>query len=881
MKTRKWIILLIAAILTVIVAITVVGCKPEVTDDPDPNNPQDQPKNVTALKANLLAMSGYTEEITVEGANFDFKDQTIALSMINNFCTNISLSAMSQAKIDALATKDFEGMEGPQDILSLELTEDDFVIIATALYAAGVTTFNNASLFDAAEAAAQAYIASVPAETKGVFEEYAEYYAVAEALQRGYQLNQNTTQADIDAGIALLATVDLVGDPTIVGVEGNDLKYQLETGIIYVAEQAMWDAIDTINELENPIRSAAQQKEGAQAINENSEFFGTFANWASVFSENQQTVDANTLTWLGNWLDGVKEIAPDTSIVIPTSVDGLTSEWIASVEREIKNIRTDLQRIAQDYEDYARIAYQAQGMEILPEEGFIFSSGLQARLQALMPELPVFAYRAINTMFGDEFVALISGDFNGLGDLLGGTEIVAMIDSLKTNLSELSAFVTTNQADLLLLKAEFSSMASNDTYRYIKEQLLVGTEIIDALVTLVPEAEDFIQGLVEPLNATNINGILDSLDPEIDVQLQMNAGIYLAKIADALLTKYPGPTEEEPEEPTEEPANFADDLCELIFDYSSDHLHLELLISVYDRFEALLPEEEPDEITADMIIKYELYTTLKNLMLQFEAVSVPETLEGYYYELQAELDGEVGTTIDDFSDADQVGNYIIAVNAYMDNLVDDTVDGVRLTMNTLISVALEETVYATLDPVIIGALAECEPVTEKEDYSEDEAYLALIEPLTNFLNIFIEMGMFSGEEGQMPPIGSEEGLSAFMEGFMEGMMGENNFDVEDYETLLTPEVPLQFIADVENRQLFKIVATDTGKTQFTVDIENSGYWGEFEFLHPDGEEFYNWQGGPIELNLYAGMTYYISFIAEEAGTLSMSDIAPTSYSLPD
>ena len=174
-------------------------------------------------------------------------------------------------------------MEGPQDLLSLDLTEDDFVILATAMYAAGVTTYNNASLFDAAETAAQAYIASVPAETKAIFEEYAEYYAVVEALQRGYELDQNTTQADIDAGIALLATVDLEGDPEIVGVQGRGLRDQLENGIINVAEQAMWDIIDGNKRVSRPIRSAAQEKEGALAIIENSYTFGTFANWVSPY----------------------------------------------------------------------------------------------------------------------------------------------------------------------------------------------------------------------------------------------------------------------------------------------------------------------------------------------------------------------------------------------------------------------------------------------------------------------------------------------------------------------------------------------------------------------------------------------------------------------
>ena len=322
---------------------------------------------------------------------------------------------------------------------------------------------------------------------------------------------------------------------------------------------------------------------------------------------------------------------------------------MASVERN-QNIRTDLQRIAQDYEDYARIAFQAQEMEILPEESFLFSSGIQARLQALMPELPVFTYRAINTMFGDEVVELISGEFEGLGDL-GGTELVAMIDSLKTNLSELSDFVVDNESDLLLLKAEFAAMAANDTYRFIKSQLLVGTEIIDAMVNLVPSAEVFIQGLVEPLNATNINGIFDSLDAELDVEVQMNAGIYLAKVADALLTKYP------------ESADFADDLCELIFDHSSDHLHLQFLESVQEIFVDLLPEES-EAITEDMILNYEHYVSLKETMIGFEMISVPETIEGYYNQLQEELDGEVGTTITDFADATQVGNYIILVNAY-------------------------------------------------------------------------------------------------------------------------------------------------------------------------------------------------------------------------
>ncbi|NLT17929.1 MAG: hypothetical protein GXY10_00815 [Clostridiales bacterium] len=872
MKTRKWIILLIAAILTVIIAITVVGCNPEDTGNPDdPNNPLDQPKNVTALKANLLAMSGYSEEITVEGANYDFRDQAISLSMINNFCTNVSLSAMSQAKIDALATKDFQAMEGPQDLLTLDLTEDDFVILATAMYAAGVTTYNNASLFDAAETAAQAYIASVPAGTKAIFEEYAEYYAVVEALQRGYELDQNTTQADIDAGIALLATVDLVGDPEIVGVE-ESLRSQLENGIIYVAEQAMWDAIDEINDLADPIRSAAQEKEGALAINKNGTF-GTFANWARTLSDHEQTVDASTLLWLGNWLDGVKEIAPDTTITIPTSVDGLTSEWMASVEREIKNIRTDLQRIAQDYEDYARIAFQAQGMEILPEESFLFSSGIQARLQALMPELPVFTYRAINTMFGDEVVELISGEFEGLGDL-GGTELVAMIDSLKTNLSELSDFVVDNESDLLLLKAEFAAMAANDTYRFIKSQLLVGTEIIDAMVNLVPSAEVFIQGLVEPLNATNINGIFDSLDAELDVEVQMNAGIYLAKVADALLTKYP------------ESADFADDLCELIFDHSSDHLHLQFLESVQGIFVDLLPEES-EAITEDMILNYEHYVILKELMIQFEMISVPETIEGYYNQLQEELGGAVGTTITDFTDATQVGNYIIAVNAYMDNLINDAEDGVKVTMRTLISESLAQTVYATLDTEIIGALSDCVAVTEKEDYSEDEDYQALAGAMTDFLNIFIGMGMFDEEDYEMPLIGESGGLTveelfgSFMEGLFEGMMGDNGF--EDVETLLTPSDPFEFIGDEENAQWFKIVATDTGETQISVAIDNSAWWGQFKFLSPDGEVFSNWYEyeGDMYLNLYAGMTYYISFYADDAGTLSMSEIEATSYSLPD
>ncbi|MFA7664382.1 MAG: hypothetical protein WCY33_06285, partial [Clostridia bacterium] len=81
-----------------------------------------------------------------------------------------------------------------------------------------------------------------------------------------------------------------------------------------------------------------------------------------------------------------------------------------------------------------------------------------------------------------------------------------------------------------------------------------------------------------------------------------------------------------------------------------------------------------------------------------------------------------------------------------------------------------------------------------------------------------------------------------------------------------------------NAQWFKIVATDTGETQISVEIQNSAWWGEFDFLSPDGEEFYNWYGGDMYLNLYAGMTYYISFYADDAGTLSMSEIVPESYS---
>jgi hypothetical protein len=879
MKTRKWIILLIAAILTVIVAITVVGCKPEVTDDPDPNNPQDQPKNVTALKANLLAMSGYTEEITVEGANFDFKDQTIALSMINNFCTNISLSAMSQAKIDALATKDFEGMEGPQDILSLELTEDDFVIIATALYAAGVTTFNNASLFDAAEAAAQAYIASVPTETKDIFAKYAEYYAVSEALQRGYQLNQNTTQADIDAGIALLATVDLVGDPAIVGIEDRSLRDQLVNGIIEVAEEAMWEAVNAINQLADPVRTAAQLKQSSPAISKDQEDDGSFANWALILNDDGQTVDASTLTWLGDWLDAVKEVAPDTTITIPSSTDGLTTEWINSVEEELGNIYSDLQRVAQDYENYARVAYQAQGMEILPEEGFIFGSGIQARIQALMPELPVFAYRAINTMFGDEFIALISGDFNGLGDLLGGTELVSMIDSLKTNLSELSAFVTTNQSDLLLLKAEFSSMASNDTFRYMREQLLVGAEVIDALVNFVPFAEDFIQGLAEPLNATNINGIIDAIDEELDVEVQMNAGIYLAKIADSLLTKYP------------EPSDFADDLCGLIFDHSSGHLHLQLLESVHGMFAGMLPQGS-EAITQDMEDNYVLYVDLKEESLELGMQTVPAAIEDSYNTLQeifewAETEfgaAEFGTTITDFADATQVGNYIIAVNAYMDNLINDAEDGVKVTMNTLISEALGATVYATLDAEVIGDLAACVPVTAKEDYSADEDYAVLADAMTDLLNIFIGMGMFNDGEEQMPLIGEAGGLTveelfgSFMGGLIEGMLGGN--DYSEIETVLTPSDPFELIADGQNAQWVKIVATETGRTQISVQTENYQY-RDLVVYSPNGNEFFKHWGGDIYLYLYAGMTYYVSVISEEVGTISMTEIAAESYPMPD
>lgn len=86
------------------------------------------------------------------------------------------------------------------------------------------------------------------------------------------------------------------------------------------------------------------------------------------------------------------------------------------------------------------------------------------------------------------------------------------------------------------------------------------SEGIDILINFIPSATTFFIDTLEPVTPAIINGIFDSLDAK-DVEVQMNAGIYYAKMINALLEKYP------------EANGLAQAIKELLFDKTTGFLH--------------------------------------------------------------------------------------------------------------------------------------------------------------------------------------------------------------------------------------------------------------------------------------------------------------------
>lgn len=857
MKKNKWIILLIAMLLTVVITITVAGCKPADTDE----TPGDQTiiptsKNVSALKANLLSMSGFTEEITVEGADYNFREQAVVLSIINNFCANISASSMSQAKIDALATKNFEIMEGPQDIFSLGLTEDDFAIVSTALFAAAVTTYNNPTLLDGAEAAAVAFINSFDAEKKTDFADYAKYYAVLESLQRIKELGEEVNEADITAGKALLESIELEDecDPN------ESIMSQFQQGIYGVIEQKVSEARSPL--YQDRTDAEIEAREVAQLYQ--SWNFGTFYNWASEYQDTNPNADASTLAWLGEWLAAIKIVDPAINVTIPATVNGLSKEWIESVRKELKRRERNFDIISRDYEYYAQVFYQSQGLELFSEEMIFANTTIQPQIQALLPSLPAFAYRASNSLLTEDILLLFTGesgpDFSDLDISL----VVAMVDSMKTNLTELKAFVLANNDNLLSLKAAIDNLVDNPDQRFTRQMLMHLSEILTAVTKTLPSTIDFIQTVLAPLNAETITGIYNSLNIENDVEVQMNFGIYFAKIAENLLDEFATPTV------------FATKLNELIFDYSEDHIQFLLIGQIGDMvFDKI---GEPEEITETMMENAMLFVGGKDLLLKSKESSVPQIIENGYDALQELLpEGAVSVTITDFANNTQVQAYYAAVNTYLNTLIEGD-EGVRTTLQTAMELFLAP-IYDEIDTDVITALAACAPVTAKDSYSEDIAYQALITPMTNFMNMLVDAGFFDHGDEIMPPIEDEEGLKAvfggFVTGFLEGMLSEEGDDFSNVTDQLTDTTPYD-ISGTEDEYLVKITPTKTGTITLTFAV-GDGYYQNMILFNPNGKEVSrNGNYEAVEFDVYAGMNYFFSFASNNSGTLTMT-VTPISY----
>lgn len=867
MKKNKWITLLIAAILTVVVAITVTGCTPE----PDPEDPgtTQEIKSVVALKASLLSMSGFTEELTVEGAKYDFKEQAIVVSLINNLCSGILASPMSQAKIDALATTDFEGMEGPQDLLSLNLTEDDFVIIATAFYKAALTTFNNPALFDAAETAAQAYLDSLSTETRAIYDSYAEYYAVLEQLDVLQQYTDFFTEEDIDAAVALLTSVGLEPSEAFTNPD-NSFGTKFYEGLYLVVEDALYTA-------EEDIEVSVAEQEARNALSslalrfykDNSDF-GSFTDWVNIRTDNLNT-NADTLTWLNNWLDAVKVHVPDTTITIPTEAAGITDAWITSVSNELETIVYDLNTIANPHRNYAKVAYHAQGIELGFEQSILSNEVLSPKVQALFPELPIFMYRAMSLLENEMLMGLFS-DEGGPGSIadVDPSQLSAVIDSLSSNLTELKAFITANSVDLLALQGAFETLLQDEDFHLIAKGFLPFYEGIGALVSAGPNAIDFLQNFTAVLNAENINGIFGALQEDIDVELQMNMGIYLAKIVDSLLTEY------------QAAADFAEELSSIIIDDMDGYAQLGLLEQVGGMFFEMLPED-PVTFTNDMMNSFQVYKDGREIVLEVRWESDPIVIENYYTEFQENLDeGAVSATISDFTDASQVDAYFLEVNSYLDELVEEETSGVRIGLISLISESLEGVVYDLMDAdaaEIVQALASCTAVTG----AEDENYTDLRTAMTDFINIFLNAGMFNEEENVMPPIDNtgentiENFMTNFMIGLFEGMM-DDGMDFESIETVLSETTPYEFTATGEGETTWvKIVAEKTGELTLSFNIEEYGSYQDLKLYHPNNHNAeYYYYGGTPKFSVYAGMEYYLAFVADKAGELSM-EIAEIEY----
>ncbi len=852
MKKNKWITILIAAILAVVVAITVVGCKPEdVPDDPIVVTE----KSTAALKASLLSMSGFTEEITVEGANYDFKEQAIVLSLINNLCANIAASPMSQAKIDTLATTNFEGMEGPQDLLSLDLTEDDFVIVATAFYSAALTTFNNPALFDAAEAAATAYIASVPAETKTAYEDFTKYFIVADKLTQIEGYANSFTEADFEAAVALLASVDLVPG---AGYEAENLSERFTNGLLNVVRIARDEAENAI--VASAESEAAKDKLNALVIRGHWNFneFGTLKDWEADRGSNPNS-DANTISWLNTWLTELEVVAGDTNITIPADATGITNAWIASVSSELDSIVNGLEDIAYPHHDYARVAKDAQGIELGFEQSVLSNEVLSPKVQALFPELPVFMYRTMSLMENETLSSLFS-DKGGDNPLSGmdPSQFIAIIDSINSTLTDLKAFLETNSVDLLALQGAIETLIQDEDFHLIAERFLPFYEGIGAIVSAGPNAIDVIQELVPIFNAENVNGIYDSLQQENSLALQMNTGIYAAKVIDAVYAIY------------QTASDFSETLSTIILDDLSGFAQLRALEAVGNTFSEMLPVE-PVTITEDMMINYEIFGWAKEIALEARWETDPTAIEAYYTELQELPVGAVTATITDFSSSTEVDAYFAELDTYLAGLVEDETSGIRVALNNLITEALGNSPYALFveESTVIQALAACTPV----ESAEDDNYNALRTALTDFVNIFVNAGLFNEGENQMSPIDNvgentiENFMTNFMAGLFEGMLADE-LDLESVETILSETAPYSYEASLEGETtLIKIIANKTGKLSLTF---SAGTYSDISLYHPNEREAGYWGGGTPSFEVYAGMIYYLEFSTDAAGELSMS-----------
>ena len=847
MKAKKRITLIIAMLLVFIIALTVMGCK-----KPSGGDPQNQVtgKDVSALKAQLLSFSGYSEDITAEGAKFDLKDQAISLSSINNFCNIIAESQLSQEKINNLATIGFPFISNA-DFSEIEdlFTEDDVAIIFNAFFKAQVETYSNPSLFNDAKNAANTYVNSFPAEKKESYANYVKFYILNKKLEENQKINY--VQADFDGAIALVQAAGLTGTTT----KTDPLEDQYGS-LMQAVEDAMNTEENTIRAKEDPVRTAAYNK--IQAHNK----FGSFKDWKNELYFDKQTVDSTTLTWLNDWLKAIKKIAPDTQITIPTAVAGLTDEWKDSVEKELNKILWDLGIINRDYYYYAKVAYQAEKMDLTSDEIGIFTPSIQEKLQQ-MPDFSKVLYK-VSKLYSNERLWEIT--IGGKFETLSATEANSMLESIKENLQYFKTFANNNEAKLKALRNELNNLLKNHTgvdhimSFYISQYVSEG---IDILINFIPSATTFFIDTLEPVTPAIINGIFDSLDAK-DVEVQMNAGIYYAKMINALLEKYP------------EANGLAQAIKELLFDKTTGFLHANV---AYKLNTIITKNPMPETITEKMKTNFALYTNLYQKACALKTDVHPEVVTA----IKTLLGEDFKANITYYSDKTQVEAFREAVNTEISKLANDETAGTKKTALLVITSGLEHNQYAMFkfkpqgsEETAFETLAKCKPVTS----AEDENYPALAKAMTDILNNLIENGAIEEYTTQIGKPGGPTvedvfaSITATKEVGEEGGGGEEDIPAHFKNATLitdTQNVTFTFKEGADNTQWIKFVATKTGKTEFAIE---GGHLADV--CSPKGygvDDDYR----PQSLSHYAGMTYYIKCFTISDGNISIEVTTPIAY----